>query len=909
MEYINPVRLSSFLKKITFLSLVLSVAGFAHGQCPVPFPNVDTDSTYENIAKSTVVTRNDVTYFGSGVRITNDSLSISQNPAHGTVVILNDSTIRYTPNLGFVGTDFYSYLVCDSCGSCGQASVSIRVSAYCPPPVAIADRDTVYNDFSRLLNVTANDSNTVGWGLTLSVTRNPRHGTATVSGSGILYSCTQSGYVGVDTIQYAIQDTCPAGRNRDSAFVYLQVIACQLPVAVNDTFTVEQQSSISGNLTANDLHITGFGNVSLSLLNTPKFGGIATLSGTTITYTGGSRGTGRDTIRYQVCTDCGCDTAFAVFTVTFRPCARPGASPDIEFTGYSPHCASTFDVLINDTLPINGGTPVVRLLDTAFYGTASIVGNSVHYVAGDSARTGETDLVHYSVCNSCFCDTSYVVINFTNYTCNGVNPIINADTGHICTGYTVVVDATANDYSSQGFTVTVNSITGQGLHGTAAVVSGSNVQYTPDAHYAGLDRFFYKACDNGTPSLCNIGEVFIYVDSCNAPPVILGPNSQPADTLYTTIWEDSSEVYCFAYTTTDSPQVYIASISPSGSADSVVSNSPTPGTNPCITITPARNSRAQQTAQVVICTETPVCDTVLVIINILPVHHAPKAANDTLKYNWSSPCSSVNVLANDTMVNPGDKPVITYIGSSASFVSQTGDSTLCYTADSSFTGIDTFFYVVCNSNDSALCDTAYVTVTVPLLARADNALTQEDSAISISVTANDTRAAGEYITLCSEPRHGTAAIDSGNIVSYTPAHDYPVDPFSSDTLSYIGVDSFCYTLCRSVGTDTICSSAMVYVEILPLSKFTIPQGISPNGDGINDFFVISAANQFPLSQLLVYNRYGEEVWRNDSNGYQNDFDGTWKKNGQPLPDGSYWYIFKFNDGVTHDRMGYIVIQR
>jgi hypothetical protein len=41
----------------------------------------------------------------------------------------------------------------------------------------------------------------------------------------------------------------------------------------------------------------------------------------------------------------------------------------------------------------------------------------------------------------------------------------------------------------------------------------------------------------------------------------------------------------------------------------------------------------------------------------------------------------------------------------------------------------------------------------------------------------------------------------------------------------------------------------------------------------------------------------------------NDFNGTWKKNGQPLPDGSYWYIFKFNDGVTSDRMGYIVIQR
>jgi gliding motility-associated-like protein len=60
-------------------------------------------------------------------------------------------------------------------------------------------------------------------------------------------------------------------------------------------------------------------------------------------------------------------------------------------------------------------------------------------------------------------------------------------------------------------------------------------------------------------------------------------------------------------------------------------------------------------------------------------------------------------------------------------------------------------------------------------------------------------------------------------------------------------------------------------------------------------FVIVASGEFPKSQLLVYNRYGDEVWRNDGDGYQNDFDGTWKKNGQPLPDMSYWYIFKFND--------------
>jgi hypothetical protein len=60
--------------------------------------------------------------------------------------------------------------------------------------------------------------------------------------------------------------------------------------------------------------------------------------------------------------------------------------------------------------------------------------------------------------------------------------------------------------------------------------------------------------------------------------------------------------------------------------------------------------------------------------------------------------------------------------------------------------------------------------------------------------------------------------------------------------------------------------------------------------------------------LLVYNRWGDEVWRNDS-GYQNDFDGNYKKNGAALPDGTYYYIFKFNKDGVKDRVGYIVINR
>ena len=909
MKHINLNCLGSFSKKIVLLSLILSAFSFAHAQCPIPFPKGDIDSTLRNTSVSTVVTRNDITFFGSGVPVgvTGDSLSISQNPVHGTVTILNDSTILYTPNPGFVGTDFYVYTICNACGNCSQASVSIEVKPYCPAPVARADHYTVYNNVPSTLTITSNDNNVASGSLTVSVRRQPRHGSTAVSGTNVIYTCTQSGYVGLDTFIYLIADTCPAGRNTDTAYVYLNVITCQPLNARNDTFTVQQQSSISGDVAVNDQNANGFGNATITFLNAPKFGSTVTLSGTTITYVAGTNGFGLDSIKYRICTDCGCDTAYAIFHVTQKPCAKPRAVPDNFYSGYYTNCVNIFNILANDTIPINGGNLTLTLVGAPLYGTASIVNGTLHYTCTDTTRAGQTDFVRYSICNACFCDTSFVSINITRNPCNGLNPVVNRDSVHVCRNYPVTVNVLSNDYSPLGFPLTVSAITGQGAMGTATIVA-NKVVYTPNPNAAGTDFFVYRACDNGTPSLCNIATVTVHIDSCNTPPVILNTAGRPTDTLHVYVYEDSSTLYCFNYINADSPQVYISYIGTS--LDTIVANTNASTTHPCIHIAPPHNSRTTQSVPVIICNETPRCDTVLVIIYVLPINHAPVAHNDVISYSWSNVCSTVNAIHNDTDIDPGDHLHISRYDTTTAnggHVTQIGDSTFCYMADSNFTGIDTFRYTVCDTSN--VCSTAYIVVSVPLLARMDESTTKQDSAIVIAVTNNDTRATHEYVTLCSTPQHGTAMVDSNNTVLYTPAHDYPVNPLSKDTMTELGMDSFCYTLCHVVGVDTTCSTSEVYVMILPKAKFYIPQGISPNGDGVNDKFIIASADEFHNSQLLVFNRYGDEVWRNDADGYQNNFDGTWKKNGQPLPDGSYWYIFKFNDGSTQDRMGYIVIQR
>lgn len=76
---------------------------------------------------------------------------------------------------------------------------------------------------------------------------------------------------------------------------------------------------------------------------------------------------------------------------------------------------------------------------------------------------------------------------------------------------------------------------------------------------------------------------------------------------------------------------------------------------------------------------------------------------------------------------------------------------------------------------------------------------------------------------------------------------------------------------------------------------TIPNVITPNGDGKNDYFVIKGLSNYPGSKLLIMDRSGQEVYRSDN--YQNDF------NGAGLARGSYYYILKINNNSQTVKKG------
>jgi gliding motility-associated-like protein len=83
----------------------------------------------------------------------------------------------------------------------------------------------------------------------------------------------------------------------------------------------------------------------------------------------------------------------------------------------------------------------------------------------------------------------------------------------------------------------------------------------------------------------------------------------------------------------------------------------------------------------------------------------------------------------------------------------------------------------------------------------------------------------------------------------------------------------------------------------------VPNGFTPDGDGINDKFVIVGLDSYTSKALTIYNRYGNMVY--ETNNYQNDWDGS--SNGSELPDGTYFYILELNGSET--KSGYVYINR
>ncbi len=316
----------------------------------------------------------------------------------------------------------------------------------------------------------------------------------------------------------------------------------------------------------------------------------------------------------------------------------------------------------------------------------------------------------------------------------------------------------------------------------------------------------------------------------------------------------------------------------------------------------------------------------------------PAAEDDFFKTDVDKPVSG-SVGRNDA-IDQIQNPVFTATSEPANgTVKFLPDGSFTYTPKKGFTGKDTFTYRVCTPE--GLCSSARVEITVVpyTVVNLTPGLSTVREGGQISITATLEKAFNEDVVIRLSYK-GKAERDSDyelseqfqtiRIPKGQQTTSERIRIFASpDNLQEDAEDVVIEIAGTSHNNVRIGSGAVVIIQdsqssdpgSSPDSKYPEPLPlVSPNGDNNNDYFQIRNIENFPNNEVVIFNRWGNEVFRtkgyNPGNG--NVFRGLANRglqlgNNDNLPDGVYYYLITPDTSrvqAASDLLkGYLILKR
>jgi large repetitive protein len=384
---------------------------------------------------------------------TDATLAIASQPSHGSVSV-EGGVFRYTPTTDYYGTDSFTYTATKDASTSAAATVSITVKP--PLPSAGSFSKTVAaNSSNNEIAIYSNNATT-----SAELRSGPNHGTATVSGTTILYTPT-SGYSGYDTISYVARNVTGISSPAEIT-IYVTPAA---PIASDLTATVAANSS------GNFMSLSVEGIIDGSYITGDPSHGTASISGTTLTYTPTSGYSGTDSLTYRVSNVGGSAEATITVTVTAPTLAiAPSTLSEAQVgSSYSETLTATLGSAPY-TFTASGLPDGLQLAeDGTLSGIPEEAGDfTVSITATDAlGAIGEADLSLTVLPNE---------------------PMAGNVSATVAEGTSDNAIALALDGGAADSVAVENAP----IHGTATA-SGATILYTPDTGYIGADSFTYTA--------------------------------------------------------------------------------------------------------------------------------------------------------------------------------------------------------------------------------------------------------------------------------------------------------------------------------------------------------------------------------------------------------------------------------
>jgi VCBS repeat-containing protein len=754
-----------------------------------------------------------------------------------------NGALNYTPYVGYVGVDSFTYDVCIfETSTCDTGTVTITVGN---GPIAYADSVTVLEDSSaNVIDAMANDVDPNNDPIVFNAQTNPTTGSVDQVGSGssATFSYTPAeNFSGSDSFTYSVHDGA----------IFSEIVTVSVTVtAVNDapSFALNGGPSIdedaaaqteSGFMTGASAGPDDESDQTLSIGTTNNNNdlfqiqpAIDLLSGD-LTYTPAANANGSATVSVTLSDDGGSAnggdaSTTQTFSITVGPTGDMPVAVDDTYTSNEDVplvVNAAAGLLANDIDPDGQSTFSYEDRTNPTNGTVEVNADGSFTYTPSAEYSGVTEFAYRIWDGTNLSDWATVSI-----TVGAVNdgPLAVADAYTTPEGTTLTVGVLsgvlANDSDPEGNSF-VADVTTDVANGDLSVGDDGSFTYIPDAGFNGNDSFKYRGHD-GTAG--NIVTVTLTISPVNQAPIAVDASASTS--------EDNAVIVDLGATVSDAEtaDANLAYSLMTGPAHGQLS---TWGKNP--TYTPEANYSGSDTFTfyvtdrgdpddcgtiiALVCTAASSSQVKTVTMTIGQVNDAPVAVADSYGATEDTTLtvgSVLGVLANDSDAELNAVTSVLGTTTTKGVLTLDPSGSFSYVPNANVNGTDTFTYKASDGTTDG--NTVTVTITISAandapVAVNDSVFVVEDTSTGLNVLVNDSDIDLDTLHVLSvgPAEHGTASVLFGGLtVRYVPDSNY----FGADSFDYTITDGFGGT---STATVTVTVSAVNDIPSCSIDDITV----------------------------------------------------------------------------------------
>lgn len=854
---------------------------------------------------------------GGNYSVTTDVL-----PSGTGTLVIDPNTGQYTltPASGFSGSTTITYTVCNTSVSpvvCNTAAIVINVL---PNPSPVDDATVTIVNVPVNGDASLNDNGIFGG--TYSITSQGNGGTITINPSTGQYTFTPAtNFTGVNTATYTLCNGIPV----TCSTAVISITVFPNLIASDDVINTSPGSTVNGNLLTNDAGVIPGGNYTVSVTPFATSTGTLQFNPATGQYTflPNSNFTGTAQTTYTVCNISVTPSICSVATITVNVAPNPAPVDDATLTITGNPVSG--DLSTNDS-GAAGGTYSILVQPAG--GSLSVNPSTGQYTFTPIGTFTGVTTATYVLCNGAPVTCSTAVLSITVY------PVLQAVNDNTTTALNTAVLGTVSNndlgllgIGSYSFSITnLPSATGSI---TINPVSGSYT-FVPATGFTGTTTTTYTVCQySGSITIqCSTATITINVGARSAVAM--------AKRIRTTIYN--------ADNTVDIQYQLIVKNMGNQPLQSVVVSDDLAAIIPA----PANYTIVQQPSIVDVQNSGLITRTdfdgrlvkdLTTISSSLAVGRtdtlnftirlAPNGFTGTIQNIASVSAAGSGTAVSDTSVdgndpdpdNDGDgtnnsgttnfdiQPIKIGIAKSAGKSKSVGNS--CYEVEFKFTvknyGNAAIYRVSVEDNLSTTFAAAnsYSVVGTPTcinnLLQPNPAYTGNGTNTNL-VLSSSSLAANAVDTILLRVSYCVTGAQQFSNTAVAGAFSLPEGGFygSDNSVNGNNPDS------DNSGNPNEESVSEFGAE----PELFVPEGFSPNNDGINDRLVTRGLENYPENEISILNRWGNVVYRKKQ--YDNSWDGTSNQGinygSSDLPEGTYFYIIELGNGKDPLK-GYIYLNR